>query len=155
MHQVEWAQIVARLNLNWPGQQISTQTADEWFEPLRGFPAAEVWDAIDRHRRDMTPGRDRTPAGHWAPSLAGILACVDANWRDRSAARRELEAKAARAARNGRGGVPMPPEAKHAMEVLRDSMAGRIDKHVARERIEALADQMQDRQDREKAGQLT
>ena len=99
MHHRERAQLVARLNLNWPGQQISKPTADEWFGPLQAFPASEVWDAVDRHRRTITPGRDGRPVGHWRPELADLLAAIDANWRERSAERRQLLARAARAAR--------------------------------------------------------
>ena len=139
----EWTQIVARLNANYPGQQVDAETAAEWFGPLQGFPAGEVWDAIDRHRRDLTPDRDGRPVGHWAPSLAGILACIDANWRERSAARRELEARDRRAARNRRGGVPMPPETKEALALLERSKLmpsnpDRLEPATARERIEAL-----------------
>ena len=150
---------MARLNANYPGQQVDALTATEWYGPLEGFPAAEVWAAIDRHRRDLTPGRDGVPTGHWAPSLAGILACLDANWREASAARRELEARAARDERNGRGGVRMPPETKEALEVLEASKTppghpGHIPGPVARQRIEALADQLAERVDLAKRGEL-
>jgi hypothetical protein len=134
--------------LNWPGQQISSQTADEWFGPLQAFPASEVWDAVDRHRRTITPGRDGRPVGHWRPELADLLAAIDANWRERSAARRQVEAKAARAARNGRGGVVMPPETREALRLLERSKLlpehpDHLDSATARERIEDLADQLE------------
>ena len=143
MDHQEWTGIVARLNLNWPGQQIAKPTADEWFGPLEPFPATEVWDAVDRCRRDLTPGADGRPRGTWLPNLAELLAAVDANWRERSAARRELEARDRRAARNRRGGVPMPPETKEALALLERSklMPGnpdRLEPATARERIEAL-----------------
>jgi hypothetical protein len=136
--------------LNWPGQQISDLTAEEWFGPLDAFPAGEVWDAVDRHRRTITPGRDGRPVGHWRPELADLLAAIDANWRERSAERRELLAKAARAARNGRGGVPMPPETKEALRLLERSKLlpehpDHLDPATARERIEDLADQVEER----------
>lgn len=149
-----------RLNANYPGQQIEPLTAAEWFGPLQGFPAGEVWDAIDRHRRDLTPDRDGRPTGHWAPSLAGILACIDANWRERSAARRELEAQRNRAARNSRGGALMPDETRQAIELLRRSTLipgnpDRLDPATARTRIDALADRLSERVGREQMGQLT
>lgn len=155
----EWEHLVQRLNGNYPGQQINPLTTAEWYEPLSSFPNAEVWAAIDRHRRDLTPGRDGIPAGHWAPSLAGILACIDANWRDASAARRELEARAARAERNGHGGARMPPETKQALEILKAAKAspgspGHIPGPVASQRIEALADQLDERIARKELGQL-
>jgi hypothetical protein len=156
----EWTRLVARINANYPGHQVDALTAAEWFGPLSQFPAGEVWDAIDRHRRDLTPGRDGLPTGHWAPSLAGILACIDANWRDQAVIRRELEAREARAARNARGGVPMPPETKQALEALRASKSlpgtpGHVKPELARRRIDELADQLVDRVDREQMGQLT
>lgn len=146
---------MVRLNANYPGQQVEPLTAAEWFGPLQGFPAAEVWDAIDRHRRDLTPDRDGRPAGHWAPSLAGILACVDANWRERSAARRELEARQRRE-RNGKGGVPAPPEFTEARKLLERTKLmpdhpDRLEVATARARIEALADQL----DLAEVGRLT
>jgi len=157
----EWERLVLRLNANYPGQQVEPPTAAEWFGPLSSFPASEVWDGIDRHRRDLTPtGPDGRPAGHWAPTLAGILACIDANWRERSAARRELEARDRRAARNRQGGVPMPPETREALALLERSklMPGhpdRLEPTVARERIEALAEQLGERVDAAEAGRLS
>jgi hypothetical protein len=172
MYQGEWARIVARLNVNWPGQQITKLTADEWFGPknqsphsegtgpLASFPAAEVWEAVDRCRQDLTPGHDGRPRGAWLPNLADILAAIDANWRDRAAQRRELEARQARAARNAVGGVPMPPETKEALQVLKASKSppgtpDHIPGPLARQRIEALAEQLTARVDLEKLGQLT
>ena len=155
----EWERVVLRLNANYPGQQVDTPTATDWYGPLSQFPATEVWDALDRHRRDITPGRDGLPLGHWAPSLAGILAAIDTNWRERSAARRELEARERRAVRNRQGGAPMPPETKEALRLLERSklMPGhpdRLEPAVARERSEALGDQLAERVDREKLGRL-
>ena len=146
----EWERLVLRLNANYPGQQVEPPTAVEWFGPLSGFPAAEVWDAIDALRR----------SSDYLPSLKAILAAVDANWRERSAARRELEARAARAERNGRGGVRMPDETKQAIELLRRStlMPGnpdRLEPGTARERIEALAEQLAERIDLAEAGRLS
>lgn len=151
---------MGRLNLNWPGQQITTETANEWYEALSGFPVREVWDAIDRCRRDLTPAADGRPTGRWLPSLAEILAAIDTNWGEAAAMRRELEAREARAARNAAGGVPMPPETKEALRILTASKnppghPDHIPGPVARQRIEALADQLAERVDREKAGQLT
>lgn len=150
---------MARLAANYPGQALPAETAAEWFGPLASFPASEVWDAVDRHRRDLTEGRDGRPRGAWMPNLAELLAAVDANWRERSATQRELEARDRRAARNRQGGMPMPPETKEALRLLERSklMPGhpdRLDPATARERIEALAEQLAERVDREKAGQL-
>jgi len=169
MHQREWANLVARLNLNWPGQQIAKPTADEWYGPdlnggkatgpLADFPASEVWDAIDRCRCDVRPGPDGRPRGAWLPNLADILAAIDANWRERIAARRELEAKQARARRNSVGGVPAPPETREAIDLLRRSTLlpgnpDRLDPKTARARIDALADQLAERLEREQTGTL-
>ena len=141
MNQREWTAIVGRHNLNWPGQQITKPTADEWYGPLAGFPATEVWAAIDRHRQDLTPGRDGLPIGHWAPSLADLLACIDANWREASAARRELEARKARAASNG-GTVQLAPkewgEIRRVLEASKGvpGEPGHMLPSLARQRIE-------------------
>ena len=156
----EWRHIVARLAANYPGQALPAETATEWYGPLAQFPPGEVWDAVDRHRRDMTEGRDGRPRGAWMPNLAELLAAVDANWREASAARRELEARQARAARNAQGGVPMPAETKEALRILAASKLlpgdpGHIPGPIARQRIDTLAEQLAERVDREKAGQLT
>lgn len=151
---------MAKLNANYPGQQIDALTAAEWFGPLSGFPVAEVWQAIDRHRRDLTPGRDGLPTGHWVPSLAGILACIDANWREASAARRELEAREARAAaRNGKGGATAPPETTEARRILEASKTlpdhpDHVPGPIARQRVDALGDQLAERVDLQKRGEL-
>jgi hypothetical protein len=160
MHQGEWAQIVARLNLNWPGQQITKLTADDWFPKFEGFPAAEVWEAIDRCRSDITPGPDGRPRGAWLPNLADILAAIDANWHEAAAARRELEATAARAARNGKGGATAPPEWTDIRRTLEASKAlpespGHMLPDLARQRIDALVDQLDEREAREQMGTLT
>jgi|SRR5215217_5198774 len=172
MNQREWAGVVARLNLNWPGQQIATRTADEWFEakthspmsdgtgPLADFPAAEVWAAVDRCRRDLRPGYDGRPRGAWLPNLADILAAIDTNWREAAASRRELEAQAARAARNRVGGVPMPPETKDAVRILAASKLPpghpeHIPGPVARQRIETLYELLEVRIGLKELGQLT
>lgn len=149
MTRQEWTQIVAKLNANFPGQQVEPPTAAEWFGPLQDFPASEIWGAVDRVRRESK----------FLPALSELLAAVDLNWRERSAARRELEVREARAARNSRGGALMPDETKQAIELLRRStlMPGnpdRLDPASARNRIEALADQLAERVDREQAGEL-
>jgi hypothetical protein len=144
----EWRQLVARIAANYPGQALPAETAAEWYGPLQTFPASEVWDAIDRHRRDLSVNGDGRPRGAWLPNLAEILAAVDANWRERSAERRQLLAHAARAERNGRGGVPMPPETREALRLLERSKLlpehpDHLDPATARERIEDLADQLE------------
>lgn len=146
----EWERIVLRLNANYPGQQVEPPTALEWFGPLSGFPAAEVWDAIDVLRR----------ASDYLPSLKAILAAIDTNWRERSAARRELEASRIRAARNAPHRGTVPPEVEQIRELLERSKRlpgtpDHLDPKVARERIEALADQLNERVDLAKTGQLT
>jgi hypothetical protein len=146
----QWEQLVLRLNANFPGQQVEPLTAIEWFGPLSGFPAPEVWAALDVLRR----------TSEYLPSLKAILAAVDGNWRAASAERRELENRQVRAARNAAGGVPMPPETKEALQVLKASMSppgtpDHIPGPLARERIEALAEQLTARVDLEKLGQLT
>lgn len=145
-----------RLNANYPGQQVEPATALEWYGPLSGFSAQEVWAALERHRQDLTKGQDGRPRGAWLPSLAEILDGVDVNWREESAARRRLEASARR---NAGGGVPMPPETREAIGLLHRStfapgVAGRLERSVARQRIEVLADQLAERFDREQEGRL-
>jgi hypothetical protein len=150
----EWRQLVARIAANYPGQALPAETAAEWYGPLQTFPASEVWDAIDRHRRDLSVNGDGRPRGAWLPNLAEILAAVDANWRERSAERRQLLAHAARAERNGRGGVAAPAETRQARELLEQSkrLPGSpdyLEPRTARERIDALAEQLANRMERE------
>jgi hypothetical protein len=156
----EWEHLAARINANYPGQQVEPLTAADWFGPLSSFPATEVWDGIDRHRQDITPGRDGQPIGHWAPSLAGILAAIDANWRERAKARHALETQQAKTRRNSVGGTPMPPETKAAIDLLRRSTLlpgnpDRLDPKTARARIDALAGQLSERLELERSGMLT
>jgi hypothetical protein len=160
MAPTEWDRLVLRLNANYPGQQVDPATAIEWYGPLQGFPAGEVWDAIDRHRRTLDPGRDGQPLGHWAPSLAGILACIDANWSDRAKARHALETQQAKAAHNSRGGRPPPPETTEARQLLERSkrLPGApdyLERKTARARADALSDQLNERLEREQTGTLT
>ena len=146
---------MARLAANYPGQALPAETATEWFGPLAQFPAAEVWDAVDRHRRDMTEGRDGRPRGAWMPNLAELLAAVDKNWREQSAARRELETRQAKATRPGVVAIA-PPEWTEIRRIIEASKGlpgepGHMLGQVARDRIQALIDQHNERVDREQA----
>lgn len=159
MQPTQWRQIVARLAANYPGQALPAETAAEWFDPLAQFPATEVWEAVDRHRRDLTEGRDGRPRGAWMPNLAELLACIDANWREAARARRELEARESRTRFNALGGVPAPPETKEAIALLKASKQlpgtpGHMTPKLVRERSDALWEQLNERQERERMGTL-
>src|SRR6266508_2201467 len=132
----EWKQIVARLNLSFPGQQIKPDTAREWFEELRPFPEPDVWLAVRRCRREQT----------FRPALAQVLDAVDANDRDEREQRRTLAALAARPGSRRRG-APMPTEAKRAVEILEDRLAGKLEPAQAKAMINQLADQLERRLD--------
>jgi hypothetical protein len=155
----EWERLALRHNASYPAQQLDPFTAAEFYEKLSGFPAGEVWDAIDRHRSNITVGRDGLPIGRWAPTLADILACIDANWRERAAERRQLLAMAARVERNSRGGTPAPPETKEAIRLLEATKRlpgtpGHMDLAVALIRMAGLSEQLNQRLEREQTGTL-
>lgn len=122
--------------------------------------ASEVRDALERHRGNITPGRDGLPIGRWMPSLADLLACIDANWREASAARRELEARKARAASNG-GTVQLAPkewgEIRRVLEASKGvpGEPGHMLPSLARQRIEQQLGELNERVEREELGRLT
>jgi hypothetical protein len=130
----EWQAVVAKLNASFPGQAIGAETAAEWFCELADFEAPEVWLAVRRCRRER----------EWMPTLHAIHEAIDANHRD-ELDRRALQARAVAADARRRGGVPMPPETRQAMELLQGALEGRIDGVSAQRMIGQLADQLQAR----------
>jgi hypothetical protein len=135
MQATEWRDLVAKLNASYPGQEISPETAAEWYLELADRNAGDVWLAIRELRTEQT----------WRPSLAELLAGVK-TYRARLAEQahhqhlRELA---------GRKGAPMPPETKQAMEILADSVSGKVGKSEAKQMIDALADRLVERLERE------
>jgi hypothetical protein len=136
----QWAEIVGRLNASYPEQQIEPATAREWFTELERLDAGDVWLAIRELRTEQ----------RWRPGLAEILAGV-----------KVYRAKLAEQAHSqqlrhlsGRKGTPMPPETKQAMEILKDSVAGKVDGKQARQMIDALANQLEERLAREQLMRL-
>lgn len=124
-----------RLNASWPDQQIEPVTAGEWFDELDRLDAGDVWLAIRELRTECK----------WRPSLAEILAGV-----------KLYRAKLAEQVHHqhlqltGRQqGVPMPPETKQAMEIVRDAAAGKLDRRQARQMCDTLATRLSERLERE------
>ncbi len=136
----QWAEIVARLNASWPDQQIEPPTAREWFDELRHLDAGDVWLAIRELRTEH----------HFRPSLAEILAGVKA-YRGRLAEQAHSQELRHLASRRG---MPMPPETRQALEILKDSISGKVDKTQARQMIDALAAQLEQRLEREQLMRL-
>jgi hypothetical protein len=83
----------------------------------------------------------------WRPSLAEILAGVTVYRRDLA---EQAHAQQLRLAAS-RQGTPMPPETRQAMEILRDSVSGKVDKAQAKAMIDTLASRLAERLER---GQL-
>lgn len=140
MQATDWREIIAKLNASYPGQEISPETAAEWYTELAHLDAGDVWLAIRELRTEM----------RWRPSLAEILAGV-----------KLYRAKLAEQAHSqelrhlsGRKGTPMPPETRQAMEILRDSISGKVDKAQVRQMIDALATQLAKRLEREQLMRL-
>ena len=129
-----WTEIVARLNATYPDRQIETATAREWYDELAHLETGDVWLAIRRLRTEQK----------WRPELAEILiACK---------LRRVEMAEQARSQRQrltaGRRGVPMPPETKQALEILKETLHPDTtveQKSQAAAMIAALADQLAER----------
>jgi hypothetical protein len=136
----QWAEIVARLNASWPDQQIEPPTAREWFDELHHLDAGDVWLAIRELRTEIK----------WRPSLAEILAGVKVYRAKLAEQAHHQQLERARSRR----GTPMPPETKQAMEILADSISGKVDKMEARQMIDALAAQLEARLEREQLMQL-
>jgi hypothetical protein len=142
--------MVARLNANYPDQELRPETAVEWFGALASFPAVEVQAAVERVRRE----REWMPTG-----VAVILNAIDANWDQARAAEREQQAVAARRRRNAGGGESPPAEFHEALELLsRTTLPPYHPKHLApaegRRLIEAVSDRLDARIDQEKREEL-
>lgn len=140
MQATEWRQIVSKLNASYPGQEIPPETAAEWHTELAHLDAGDVWLAIRELRTET----------RWRPSLAEILAGV-----------KVYRAKLAEEAHHqelrhlaGRRGMPMPPETRQALEILKDSISGKVDRIEARQMIDALATQLEARLEREQLMRL-
>jgi hypothetical protein len=108
----QWQQVLRHLNASWPTQQVEGLTADQWYRDLGSYPGGEVMAALEAHRTNTTPGRDGLPLGHWAPASADLLAYI------REQRRREAVTASTSGAMPA-SGVPMPPETKEAIEVLK------------------------------------
>jgi hypothetical protein len=136
----EWRDIVAKLNASYPGQEISPETAAEWYTELARLDAGDVWLAIRELRTEIK----------WRPSLAEILAGVKV-YRAKLAEQAYSQELRHLARRKG---TPMPPETRQAMEILADSITGKVDKTQARQMIDALAAQLEARLEREQLVRL-
>src|SRR6266567_4305856 len=136
----EWRLIVDKLNASWPGQQISPETAVEWYTELDRYEAGDVWLAIRELRLEI----------RWRPSLAEILAGVKV-YRAKLAEQAQSQELRHLASRKG---TPMPPETRQALEILKDSITGKVGKTEARQMIDALATQLEQRLDREQLMRL-
>ena len=140
MQATEWRGIVAKLNASYPGQEISPETAAEWYVELAHLDVGDVWLAIRELRTEM----------RWRPGLAEILAGVRMY---RTKLAEDAHSQELRHLAN-RKGTPMPPETRQAMEILRDSISGKVDKTQARQMIDTLADRLAERLEREQLMRL-
>ncbi len=136
----QWTEIVAKLNASYPDQPINAATAHEWHTELGHRDAGDVWLAIRELRTEH----------HFRPSLAEILAGVKA-YRGRLA--EQAHSQELRHLANRRG-MPMPPETRQALEILKDSISGKVDKTQARQMIDTLATQLEQRLEREQLMRL-
>lgn len=125
---------MAKLNASWPDQQIEPPTAAEWYDELSHLQAGAIWLAIRKLRAEQ----------RWRPQLAEILVTCKAHRVDMAEQARSQR----RSQTLGRRGVPMPPETRQAMEILKETLhpdTTREQKAEARVMIESLADQLADR----------
>src|SRR6266567_3522323 len=136
----QWAEIVARLNASWPDQQIEPPTAREWFDELRHLDAGDIWLAVRELRKEQ----------RWRPALAEILAGVKVYRAELAEQVHHQQLELA----GRRKGAPMPPETKQALEILKDSITGKVGKTEARQMIDALAAQLEQRLDQEQLMRL-
>jgi hypothetical protein len=138
----EWKAVHTKLNASYPHQQIPPETAAVWYEELAPLDAGEVWLAIRRHRRES----------RFPPSLAEILAAIDANFREMAEARRAQARAEARM--TPVPWVPMPPETKEALRILAEASKPEngIDRAQARAMIESLGQQIIERALRNEPG---
>jgi hypothetical protein len=136
----QWTEIVAKLNASYPDQPINAATAHEWHTELAHLDAGDVWLSIRELRTEH----------HFRPSLAEILAGIKA-YRGRLADQAKSQELRHLASRKG---MPMPPETRQALEILRDSISGKVDRTEARQMIDVLAAQLEKRLEREQLMQL-
>jgi len=136
----QWTEIVAKLNASYPDQPINAATAHEWHTELDRYEAGDIWLAIRELRTEQ----------RWRPSLAEILAGVKVY---RAKLAEQAHSQELRHLAN-RKGTPMPPETKQALEILKDSITGKVGKTEARQMIDALATQLEQRLDREQLMRL-
>jgi hypothetical protein len=132
MQATEWRDIVARLNASYPGQEISPETAAEWYDELAHLDPGDIWLAVRELRREH----------HFRPNLAELLVAYKAHRAEMAAQARHLQLHA------GGRGTPMPPETRQAMEILKETLhpdTTAEQKAEARLMIDALADQLADR----------
>ncbi len=140
MQATEWRDIVAKLNASYPGQEISPETAAEWYTELTHLNAGDIWLAVRALRKEQ----------RWRPALAEILAGVKVY---RAQLAEEAHSQELRHLAN-RKGTPMPPETRQALEILKDSITGKVGKTEARQMIDTLATQLETRLDREQLMRL-
>jgi hypothetical protein len=136
----EWRDIVAKLNASYPGQEISPETAAEWYTELAKLDAGDIWLAVRELRKEQ----------RWRPSLAEILAGVKVYRAELAEQAHHQHLELA----GRRKGTPMPPETRQALEILKDSITGKVGKTEARQMIDALATQLEQRLDREELMRL-
>lgn len=133
MTRQEWAEIVAKLNASFPGQQVEPMTAAEWFTELAGYPAERVWRAVRRCRRES----------RFRPMLNELLDAMVLNAREETAKPSDKPAIGARDPDSP--GVPPPAAYKAARERalkatrLPDGPAGRSRARQLAE-LEAMAE---------------
>lgn len=129
----EWADLVDRLNVRFPHQQIDEFTAQGWYDDqLHKYSAEQVTRALAR-----------CVGGVEFISAYALIEAIKEEQRERLVGRSTVLPLPAR-------GVGMPPETKEAIGVLRRSMLLPTDpEHLsgeqARKRVDQLADYLDDR----------
>jgi hypothetical protein len=122
----EWADLVDRLNMGFPRQQIDHLTAEVWYATLKAYTREEIGRALARCLGTVE-----------FISCYALVEAVKDERRERSATRSTVLPLPAR-------GVGMPPETKEAIATLKRSMLLPSDPNylpgdVARKRIDQLA----------------
>lgn len=128
----EWADLVDRLNVGFPRQQIDHLTAELWYETLRIYSREELGRSLARCLGTVE-----------FISCYALVEAIKEERRERSATRSTVLPLPAR-------GVGMPPETREAIGVLQRSMLDPKDPEhlpgdVARKRIDQLADYLDQR----------
>ena len=119
------------MNTAYLGQQISPETAALWYPDLEPYDIGDIWLALRRLRVES----------RFMPDLSEIRAGVIVYRREFAEQAHSQELRHL----GSRRGMPMPPETRQALEILKDSVAGKVDGTQARQMIDTLANRLEER----------